>query len=231
MARTDRLLTLMQALRKRRAPVTAAQLAAELGVSERTVYRDVATLRGQGAAIDGEAGVGFVLQPGFMLPPLMFTADELEALTLGMRWVAARGGTGLSAAADDALAKISAVLPAQLRREVDEATFLIGPVDQVHVPEHLLHTWRLAMRAGQKVRLTYRALDDVVSERVVWPVSLSFFERVRIAVAWCELRGAFRHFRADRVLHIEPLEARIPRARRVLLDEWRADMGMDVCEA
>ncbi len=111
MSRSERLLQMMQLLRRYRVPVTGRMLADELGISLRTAYRDIALLQVQGADIEGEAGVGYLLRPGFMLPPLMFSEDELEALALGSRWVSKRADKRLSVAAHDAFAKILAVLP------------------------------------------------------------------------------------------------------------------------
>src|SRR6476660_9212302 len=123
MSRSQRLLDLLQILRRHRFPVTGAALAGELGISLRTLYRDIASLQGQGAEIEGEPGLGYVLRPGFMLPPLMFSIDELEALVLGGAWVGRQtDDPRLSKAAVNALAKISAVLPEQLRREVEAGT-------------------------------------------------------------------------------------------------------------
>ena len=127
MPRSDRLLALIQALRRRRRPASGKALAAELGISLRTLYRDVAGLQAQGADIVGEPGVGYVLKPGFLLPPLMFSEDEIEALVLGSRWVADRADDRLGAAARNALAKIAAVLPADLRDGLEGSTLLIGP--------------------------------------------------------------------------------------------------------
>jgi biotin operon repressor len=128
MSRTERLLDLLQLLRRHRSPVSGAALASELGVSLRSLYRDIATLRGQWAGIEGEPGLGYVLRPGFTLPPLMFSVEELEALVLGSRWVALRSDDrGLATAGRDALAKIAAVLPDELRREIEAATLLVGP--------------------------------------------------------------------------------------------------------
>ena len=126
MSRAERLLELMQALRRRRAPVAGAALADELGVSLRTLYRDIASLQAQGAAIEGEAGFGFVLKPGFTLPPLMFSLEEVEALALGARWVEGRADAGLAKAARDALAKIGAVLPPERAEALDWPTLLAG---------------------------------------------------------------------------------------------------------
>jgi predicted DNA-binding transcriptional regulator YafY len=127
MARSERLLTLLQTLRRYRRPVSGALLAAETGISLRTLYRDIASLQSQGAMIEGEAGVGYVLKPGFMLPPMMFSQDEIEALVLGSRWVARAAEPRLAAAGADAMAKIAAVLPDDMREEVDSATLLVGP--------------------------------------------------------------------------------------------------------
>src|SRR5262249_54467745 len=127
MPRAERLLDLVQILRRHRRPVSGCTLAGELGVSLRTLYRDIAALQGQGARIDGEAGVGFLLRPGFMLPPLMFSEEEIEALVLGSRWVGERGDARLAAAARNALAKIGAVLPDDLREGLDGIGLLVGP--------------------------------------------------------------------------------------------------------
>ena len=127
MSRAERLLELMQVLRRHRRPVSGAALAREMCVSIRTLYRDIASLQAQGAHIDGEPGMGYVLKPGFMLPPLMFSEEEIEALVLGSRWVADRGDAELAEAARNVLAKIGAVLPADLRNELEGSTLLIGP--------------------------------------------------------------------------------------------------------
>src|SRR5438128_6721901 len=123
--RAERLLELIQILRRHRRPVSGRVLAGELGVSLRTLYRDVAALQAQGASIDGEAGLGYLLRPGFMLPPLMFSEEEIEALVLGSRWVSERGDAPLGAAARNALAKIAAVLPADLRDGLDATTLIV----------------------------------------------------------------------------------------------------------
>ena len=119
MSRAHRLLDLLQILRRHRKPATGAALASELGISLRTLYRDVATLQAQGADIAGEAGLGFQLRPGFLLPPLMFSAEEIEALSLGSRWVMRRGDERLARAAAAALAKINAVIPSDLSDLLD----------------------------------------------------------------------------------------------------------------
>jgi biotin operon repressor len=126
-ARSERLLELIQLLRRHRWPVSGQALAQELGVSLRTVYRDIQTLIRQGATIDGEAGIGFVLRPGFVLPPLMFSDEELEALVLGSRLVAQRSDAPLARAAMNVMAKIAAVLPDDLREGIADTGLLPGP--------------------------------------------------------------------------------------------------------
>lgn len=226
MSRAQRLLDLLQALRRHRRPVTGRALAGELGVSLRTLYRDIATLQAQGADIAGEAGVGYVLRPGFLLPPLMFLAEEIEALALGSRWVAEQGDARLAAAARDALAKIGAVLPAELRDGMQASGLLIGPAapatDCVD-----LGVIRHAIRTERKLGLRYADANGQTSERTVWPLALGFMERSRILVAWCELRQDFRHFRTDRIAALSETAARLPRRRQVLLAQWRATQGIE----
>ncbi|HWU17925.1 MAG TPA: YafY family protein [Devosia sp.] len=221
MSRAARLLDLLQALRNRSTPVSGQDLARELGISIRTLYRDIATLQGQGADIQGEPGLGYVLRPGFTLPPLMFSADEIEALVLGSRWVAARSSDSrLSSSAQQALSKITSVLPADLRDRV-EATNLLVPqsanADSIDAAEI-----RLAIRDERKITIGYRSLDNVVSKRTIWPFLIGFFEEARVVAGWCELRQDYRHFRVDRIETVERLAERYPRRRAAMLREWRA---------
>src|SRR5436853_6036247 len=146
MSRAERLLDLIQVLRRYRQPVAGQTLADELGVSIRTLYRDIATLQGQGAHIDGEAGIGYVLRPGFMLPPLMFTEEEIEALVLGCRWVSERADTPLGAAARNAIAKVAAVLPEDLRDSLEASNLLIGPGQPIAAGDAELASIRAVIR-------------------------------------------------------------------------------------
>ena len=153
MSRTERLLELLQVLRRHRAPVAGATLASDLNISLRTLYRDIATLQGQGAEIEGEPGLGYVLKPGFMLPPLMFSIDELEALILGAGWVGKQhDDQRLSKAAGNAMTKIAAVLPSDLRSEIEKGSLYVVPSRQipVKVDPSLL---RDALRKEQKLRI------------------------------------------------------------------------------
>lgn len=226
MSRSERLLHLLQVLRRYRRPVRGQVLAEQLGVSIRTLYRDIASLQAQGAMIEGEPGVGYVMKPGFMLPPMMFRSEELDALVLGMRWVADRCDETLSAGALSTLAKIAAVLPAELRRELDESSLLVGaPLKR---PAHKVSPdlLRAAVRAEHKLNITYVDAGGVHSQRVVWPFALVYFDQARVLMCWCELRAAFRNFRSDRISNVDQLEQRYPKRRSALLREWRALNGV-----
>ena len=226
MSRAERLLVLLQCLRRHTYPVSGAALAAELGVSLRTVYRDIASLQAQGACIEGEAGVGYVLRPGFLLPPLMFSEEELEAIALGAQWVATRTDARLGQAATDALAKISAVLPGELRRKLESSTLLVGVTERELFDEDAFVLIRKAIRTERKVSVTYRDERGAESARIIWPFALGFFERVQVVAAWCELRQDFRHFRADRLLTVTLMDASYPRRRDALLHAWKHAQGL-----
>lgn len=220
MTRAQRLLALIQLLRSHRYPVTGAYLAEQLEISLRTLYRDIATLQAQGACIEGEAGLGYVLKPGFMLPPLMFTEEEIEAFTLGVRWVGKTSDLQLAKAADTALQKIAAVLPTELRHSLDATALLIGTrvSQQANID---LSQFRQAIRQESKLSITYNDLKGSVSTRTIWPFALGFFEQVYVLVAWCELRQEYRHFRTDRITAYTLNPQRYPRRRQALLKEWR----------
>ncbi|GAA0656459.1 putative DNA-binding transcriptional regulator YafY [Sphingomonas insulae] len=226
MSRTQRLLDLIQLLRQYRRPVAAVTLAATLGVSVRTVYRDIDTLKGQGADIAGEAGVGYVLRPGFLLPPLMFTEDEIEALVLGSRWVAEQADGPLGKAAQAVVAKISAVLPPELKAGVEGSGLLIGPGEPMAALDGALATIRHAIRRERKLAVAYADERGEATERVIWPIAVAFFDRVRVVVAWCELRDGYRHFRIDRIVSVEDRDERYPRRRGRMLKDWHAVQGI-----
>ena len=179
MARSQRLLELIQVLRRHRQPVSGQALADELSVSLRTVYRDIQTLIGQGATIDGEAGLGFVLRPGFVLPPLMFSDEELEALVLGLRWVAQRTDASFEHAAMNALAKIAAVLPDDLRNNVEGIGLIAVPSRDADA-RHDLAPIRAAIRSEQMVVLDYADVKGEHTRRTIWPIALAFFENSRV---------------------------------------------------
>lgn len=226
MSRAQRLLDLIQLLRQHRRAVAGAVLADELGISLRTLYRDIETLKAQGAHIDGEAGVGYVLRPGFMLPPLMFSEEEIEALVLGSRWVSERADGSLGKAARGVLAKIGAVLPDDLKNSIDSSGLLIGPGESIAAGDAELAAIRQAIRAEYAMHIAYADEQGSVTERTVWPVALAFYDRVRVVVAWCEFREDYRHFRTDRITALDVTSRRYPRRRAALFKEWRTRRGI-----
>ena len=226
MSRSERLLNLLQLFRRHRQAVSGSNIAAELGISLRTLYRDIATLQSQGACINGAPGLGYVMEPGFILPPLMFSADEIEAMVLGSRWVADRGDARLAAAARDALAKIGAVLPADLRHELDTSALLVGPGQPIAAGDVEVATIRQAIRTEQKLEIRYRDAAAKDSSRTIWPFALGFFDRARVVVGWCELRQSIRHFRTDRIMGLTLSGGRYPRRRQALMKEWREMEGI-----
>lgn len=224
MSRARRLLELMEALRRRRRPVPGAALAEELGVSLRTLYRDIAALQAQGADIEGEAGLGYVLKPGFTLPPLMLTVDEVEALTLGALWVGERADPAFVKASEAALAKLAAVMPPDRAELVAAPSSLVGPVRANAAGEAHLVSIRASIRDERKLALGYVDAKGAETQRVVWPMAISYFEAALILVAWCETRQDFRHFRVDRIESVASRPERYPRRRRALIADWKAEM-------
>jgi predicted DNA-binding transcriptional regulator YafY len=224
MRRADRLFQIVQILRRTARPVTADAIAVELETSKRSVYRDIAALIGQRVPIRGEAGVGYVLEDGFDLPPLMLTVDEVEAVMLGAQWVAGHGDAALARAATDLIAKIAAVVPEDLRPLLVDAAARTAPgwkipADGIDVA--LVRAW---IRSGRKIAIRYIDRDGRASERVVWPIAIGFMEASRTMVAWCETRADFRSFRVDRVTGASFLDERYPARAAVLRAQWLAQM-------
>ena len=200
MRRAERLIRIVQALREA-APgaVTAAALGRRFEVAERTVYRDIAHLVGSGAPIEGEAGVGYRLRPGFDLPPLTFSFEQLDALALGARLVKAVGDKDLAMAAAEALDKIEHALPASHKGRLKSAPLFVGMFREDAPAPPAFGPVRNAIARRNKLRLRYHSLKDETTERVVRPLALTCFGPVWLLTAWCELRNDFRHFRADRI--------------------------------
>lgn len=226
MRRADRLLLIVQALRRRRGPVTAADLAEELEVSRRTIYRDIADLQASRVPIEGEAGLGYVLRPGYDLPPLMLTIEEVEAIVLGMRLARDRGDPGLARAADDVQAKVAAVLPEPLAAALERSALLVPlrPPEEVDFGPHL-PVLRLSIRERVKVRIAYLDESGRASERVVWPLTLLFYSHVALLGAWCELRQDYRFFRSGRISRLDPTEDTFNARNGRLLAEVLARFG------
>lgn len=203
MRRADRLFLVIHALRGRRSALPARRLAESLGVSLRTVYRDVADLQVSGVPIEGEAGVGYVLRKGADIPPLMFNAEELEALVVGTRFVKAFAGQRLHRGAQAALLKIEAVLPAELRERARQSR-IFAPARWNEVSSGVIDRLHEAIAARHVLRLDYRDESGRDSAREVEPLCLAFWGGVWTLGAWCRLRADFRNFRPDRIAQLAP---------------------------
>ncbi|HVC61022.1 MAG TPA: YafY family protein [Acetobacteraceae bacterium] len=222
MRRSDRLFDIIQRLRTARSPVTAAAIAAGLEVTPRTVYRDIAALQASRVPIEGAAGVGYVLRRGYDLPPLMFTADEVEAVLVGMRLLRRTRDPGLQRAAESVLSKLAAVLPAPLRASLDAPPFHVSEGGAREPGAISLAGLRVAIREAKKLRITYRDLGGTTSERVIRPVAIEYYVEVTLVCAWCELRDNYRHFRADRIEAAAVLSESFATDRARLLSGWLA---------
>jgi predicted DNA-binding transcriptional regulator YafY len=224
MRRTDRLFRITQELDTKRY-LTARDLAQMLEVSQRTIYRDIEALSASGIPIEGTAGAGYRLCQGFRLPPLMFDEEELTALLLGMRMVQAWSDPDLATAAARSRRKIEAVLPQRLRPVLDDKALM---VPDFHIPDVLrdhVAQLRRSIINKQKVKISYQRSDGVVSERVVWPLGLFYWGEKWTLGAWCELRGAFRHFRLDRIGNLSGTSSRYPAMQGRRLDDYLLAVG------
>ena len=223
MRRTERLFQIIQILRSAREPVTGRMLADELEISLRTLYRDMAELTAQRVPVSGEAGMGYVLDRDYDMPPLMLTVDELEAAALGAAWVAAEADPTLARAARDLVAKLSEAVPDDLRSVILDGSAM--PINtKALIKENFDSvTLRRAIRTRQKLQLNYTDRDGQLSARVVWPLVIAFLDRTRYLVAWCETRQAFRHFKTDRIQSLDVLDTPYPGRRAALLKDWRRE--------
>ena len=216
MRRADRLFRLVELLRSRHS-ATGAWLAAQLQVSLRTLYRDIQDLSLSGVPIEGEAGVGYRLRYRLDVPPLLFDAEELEALLIGTRMVQAWADSDLARAASGALAKIHNALPEARKREARVAQLFVPPTNCAPA---WLGPLREAIRRRRMVQLDYCDAADARSQRSVWPLGLFFWGAAWTLVGWCELRGDFRHFRLDRMLALTVGETEYPEQPGRRLDDF-----------
>ncbi len=221
MRRADRLLQIIQILRRVNGPIAASTIAEELEVSLRTLYRDMASLESTGVPVRGEAGVGYILEDGYDMPPLMFTVSELEALMLGARMLDGRVDQSLSRAAKDAVAKIATVIPKDLREVlIDTPLFAPQIVDAQKLAIDPISI-RQSLRSESQVAITYEDLKGVISTRTIWPILISFFQGSTVLAAWCTLRNDFRSFRIDRISIYQILDMPLPKRRKTLFAEWK----------
>ncbi len=203
MRRTDRLFDIIQILRDGKLH-RAQDIAGRLEVSVRTIYRDMETLVASGVPVEGERGVGYMVREQITLPPLNLTPAELEALNLGMAIVAEAADPDLKSAAESLAEKIDAVLPTQVVAEADAWKFAVYPfADAARGLAHMAPI-RAAIKARQKLHLSYRRIDGTLTDRIIRPLHMEYWGRVWTLTAWCELRDGFRVFRIDLIESVTP---------------------------
>lgn len=226
MRRADRLFDVIQNLRTATGPVTARALAERLEVTQRTVYRDIATLQARRVPIEGEAGVGYVLRRGFDLPPLMFTLDEIEAIAVGARMLSRTGDAGLQAAAESVLSKVTVAIPEGLRSHLTTPPVFVSEHGAPPPDFADLSVVRAAIRDERKLRIAYIDEKNEATHRVIWPVVVAYYAEATLVGAWCELRQDFRHFRADRVREMAVLKDPFDTKWRSLFEQWQQRFGI-----
>ena len=218
MRRADRLFRIVELLRSGRV-TTARRLAERMEVSPRTIYRDMADLIASGVPVEGEAGTGYVMRPGYDLPPLMFTRDEIMALAAGARMARAWGGEAMARSAAEALDKIRVVLPEGVRASADRTPIHAFPMPDLDAAtRERLDRLGHAVDARLRVRFDYRDEKGARSGRTVRPLGLWFWGKVWTLVAWCELRRDFRMFRVDRIAELVEADPFVPEPGRGLID-------------
>lgn len=222
MRRSDRLFDIIQRLRTASGPVTAAALAADLEVTPRTVYRDIATLQARRVPIEGAAGVGYLLRRGFDLPPLMFTVDEVEAIAVGARMVRRLRDPKLQEAAESVLAKVTVVVPDALRASLAASPVFVSEGDTVAATGVDMAELRAAIRDSRKLHIAYADESGRRTHRTIWPIAMAYYVDVTLVGAWCELRADYRNFRVERIQSSKVLDEHFDQENGRLFREWSA---------
>ncbi len=224
MTRTQRLLTLLQILKENRYPVTADVLASQLQVSVRSIYRDIDSLRHQGADITGEAGIGYQLKAGLLLPPLMFDENELEALILGLRWVKSNADEELKKSALRAINKINSIVASKSQKILSDNTLFAPTSHFSNIDNTIAKDLRLSLREECKAKITYLDANEKPSSRIIWPIAIGYMKDSQVLAAWCELRESYRHFRLDRIQSYCALADKLPYPKNYLLARWQKEV-------
>jgi predicted DNA-binding transcriptional regulator YafY len=220
MRRADRLFDIIQSLRAAGRPMTAAELADKLEVTARTIYRDIAALQASRVPIEGAAGLGYVLRRGFDLPPLMFTADEADAIAVGVRLLRRLRDPKLQSAADRVLGKLVAVVPGPLQPHLVAAPVYVSDGNAPPVTGIDFAALRTAIHDSRKIAIAYADEEGRRTSRTIWPLAMAYYVDVTLLGAWCELRSDFRNFRVDRILDSRMLDERFPADKNKLVAEW-----------
>jgi predicted DNA-binding transcriptional regulator YafY len=222
MRRSDRLFDIIQRLRAASKPTTAAALAEELEITPRTVYRDIATLQARRVPIEGAAGVGYVLRKSFDLPPLNFTIDEIEAISVGARLVNRLKDPALRQAAESVLAKVTTVVPERLRPHIADAPIYVSPGMTPEAEGADLAEVRAAIRDSAKLYISYADEQGRRTNRTIWPIAMAYYVDVSLIGAWCELRADYRNFRVERIVSSRVLDEHFDQDNGRLFREWSA---------
>lgn len=203
--------------------MTASQIADLLEVTPRTVYRDIAVLQARRVPIEGEAGIGYLMRAGYDLPPLMFDAEEVEALIVGLRLLSRTGDQGLVCAADRVAAKLYEILPEDRSIRKDAEPLVVS--SWADMPEHQVEValLRQSIREEAALWIDYRDAAGVVTDRVVQPIAMIYYIDALLLAAWCELRAGFRHFRVDRIQSCELTGDSFAGKGNELRTRWRVD--------
>jgi predicted DNA-binding transcriptional regulator YafY len=225
MPNSGRMFEIVQLLRASRAPLTADQIAARLEVTKRTVYRDIAALQAARVPIEGAAGIGYVMRSGFDLPPLMFTPEEIEAVTVGLSLIARTGDASLKEAGDTVMAKISAIRPAH-EPPIDETHLLVSSWHAIPQATIDLRILRRAIREERRLLIVYHNGEGVMTTRTVQPIAVIYYIEGILLATFCELRRDFRHFRLDRIKACEPLDSMFRGESAALRKAWRASRDL-----
>ncbi len=221
MSRSDRMFEIIQLLRSADRPITSRELAEALEVAQRTVYRDIAALQALRVPIEGAAGIGYVMRAGFDLPPLNFTAEEVEAIVVGMALLRRTGDVGLQAASDSVGRKIAEVLPGEPERDLDDDHLYVSAWGADPPGQADLTEVRRAIREETILRITYTDAEQRRSKRTIKPLAILYYVEAVVLTAWCELRADFRHFRLDPIMTCETTDERFLGEGKKLRARWR----------
>lgn len=204
MSKPTRLFEIIQLLRVAKNPMTAKQIGDALEVSKRTAYRDIAALQSMRIPIDGEAGIGYIMRPGFDLPPLAFDAEEVEAIIVGLALLGRTGDEGLLRAANRAADKIATALSGDAKTGFDQDALHVSSWNIVPQSSTDTGLLRQAIREEEKLEISYQKTDQEMTIRTILPLAITYHVDVIVLAAWCELRSDYRHFRIDRMKHCQP---------------------------
>ncbi len=217
--RSSRMFEIIQMLRSAKNPLRAHDIAAQLEVTKRTIYRDIATLQSMRVPIEGAAGVGYIMRPGYNLPPINFDVEEAEAISVGLSMTDRTGDKALERAALRAAQKLSAATKLSETLFSSSWGATATDIDLAEV--------RTAIRQEVKLALHYHDANDSVTRRTIHPIAIVYYSEVVVIAAWCELRDDFRHFRADRMISIKALPENFNGKGPALRETWARLHGTD----